>query len=103
MSVVRFCAAPWSGKELCRGGLYGPWRTGGLDYSREAGQGRGHQSISPDGIVSKHCPGMATSGYLVEVEKVTLAQLEDLQRKYPEAFTREYDAASGLTFHGWVE
>ena len=27
--------------------------------------------ISPNGIVSKHCPGMATSGYLVEVEKVT--------------------------------
>lgn len=59
--------------------------------------------ISPDGIVSKHCPGMATSGYLVEVEKVTDAQMKDWRRQFPEAFSREYDPACGLLFDSWVE
>ncbi len=59
--------------------------------------------ISPIGIVSKHCPGMATSGYLVEVEKVSMAQMEEWRKQYPEAFEREYDPASGLRFKGWVE
>ncbi len=59
--------------------------------------------ISPTGIVSKHCPGMATTSYLVEVEKVTMAQMEKWKEQYPEAFTREYDPASGLRFNAWVE
>ena len=42
--------------------------------------------ISPNGIVSKHCPGMATSGYLVEVEKVTVAQMEKLETKISGGF-----------------
>jgi molybdopterin guanine dinucleotide-containing S/N-oxide reductase-like protein len=59
--------------------------------------------IAPTGITSKHCVGMATSGYLVEVEKVSMAQMEEWRRQYPEAFEREYDPASGLRFDGWVE
>jgi anaerobic selenocysteine-containing dehydrogenase len=59
--------------------------------------------ISPYNITSKNCAGMATSGYLVEVEKVTLAQMEEWQKQYPEAFEREYDPASGLRFNAWVE
>jgi anaerobic selenocysteine-containing dehydrogenase len=59
--------------------------------------------ISPNAIISKHCPGMATSGYLVEVEKVTLAQMEAWKDQYPEAFEREYDPACGLRFNAWVE
>jgi anaerobic selenocysteine-containing dehydrogenase len=59
--------------------------------------------ISPNGIVSEHCPGMATSSYLVEVEKVTMAQMEGWQKRHPEAFAREYDPASGLRFNAWVE
>ncbi len=59
--------------------------------------------ISPNGIVSKHCPGMATSGYLVEVEKVTMSQMEGWKQHYPEAFEKEYDPASGLRFNAWVE
>ena len=58
--------------------------------------------ISPRGTVSKNCPGMATSGYLVEVEKVTAAQMEEWKKQYPEAFEREYDPASGLRFNAWV-
>jgi trimethylamine-N-oxide reductase (cytochrome c) len=59
--------------------------------------------ISPTGITSKHCLGQATSGYLVEVEKVTMAQMEAWRKQYPEAFEREYNPASGLRFNAWVE
>jgi anaerobic selenocysteine-containing dehydrogenase len=59
--------------------------------------------ISPTKTLSKNCPGMASSGYLVEVEKVTLAQMEEWKKQYPEAFEREYDPASGLRFNAWVE
>ena len=59
--------------------------------------------ISPDNIISQHCPGMATSGYLVEVEKVTPAQMKNWENKYSGAFSREYDPASGLCFNAWIE
>jgi molybdopterin guanine dinucleotide-containing S/N-oxide reductase-like protein len=59
--------------------------------------------ISPTGIISKNCAGMATSGFLVGVEKVTMAQMEEWKTQYPEAFAREYDPASGLRFNAWVE
>jgi molybdopterin guanine dinucleotide-containing S/N-oxide reductase-like protein len=60
-------------------------------------------TIAPGGLVSKHCAGEATSGYLVEVEKVDMKQMEEWKKQYPEAFEREYDPASGLRFNGWVE
>lgn len=59
--------------------------------------------ISPEEVTSKHCGGMVTSGYLVEVERVGMAQMEEWSQQYPEAFTREYDPASGLRFNAWVE
>jgi molybdopterin guanine dinucleotide-containing S/N-oxide reductase-like protein len=58
--------------------------------------------ISPTNTISKHVNGHAVSGYLVEVEKVTMAQMEDWKKHYPDAFNREYDPASGLCFDGWV-
>jgi anaerobic selenocysteine-containing dehydrogenase len=58
--------------------------------------------ISPIGISSKNAAGMATSGYLVEVEKVSMAQMEEWRNKYHEAFDREYDPASGLRFNAWI-
>ena len=59
--------------------------------------------ISPVGIISKNCAGLATSGYLVEVERVSMAKMEAWRKQYPEAFEREYDPASGLRFDAWVE
>ena len=59
--------------------------------------------IAPDGITSRYSAGQATSGYLVEVEKVTMGQMEEWKKQYPEAFEREYDPASGLRFNAWVE
>jgi hypothetical protein len=58
--------------------------------------------ISPEGITSKNAAGMATSGYLVEVEKVSMTEMEDWRKKYLEAFAREYEPASGLRFNAWV-
>ena len=46
---------------------------------------------------------MATSGYLVEVSKVTMAQMEQWKEQHPDAFEREYSPASGLRFNAWIE
>jgi molybdopterin guanine dinucleotide-containing S/N-oxide reductase-like protein len=59
--------------------------------------------ISPHNIISEHCGGEATSSYLVEVEKVSMEQMEEWRRQYPEAFNKEYDAGSGLRFNAWIE
>jgi hypothetical protein len=59
--------------------------------------------ISPGGTTSKNCAGMATSGYLVDCEKVTGAQMDEWREKYPEAFARKYDPASGLRQDAWVK
>jgi anaerobic selenocysteine-containing dehydrogenase len=59
--------------------------------------------ISPTGVISKNCAGQATSGYLVEVESVSMKQMEEWRKRYPEAFRREYDPASGLRFNAWIE
>jgi molybdopterin guanine dinucleotide-containing S/N-oxide reductase-like protein len=58
--------------------------------------------ISPEGTVSKNAPGQATSGYLVEVKKVSPEQMAEWRKNYPAAFKKEYDPASGLRFNAWV-
>jgi trimethylamine-N-oxide reductase (cytochrome c) len=58
--------------------------------------------ISPEGLTSKHAGGQATSGYLAEVERVTMAQMGEWMTAYPEAFARDYDPASGLRFNSWI-
>jgi len=58
--------------------------------------------IAPDGIISKHCGGQATSGYLAEVERVRPEQMEKWMEQYPDAFNKEYDPGSGLRFNAWV-
>jgi trimethylamine-N-oxide reductase (cytochrome c) len=59
-------------------------------------------TISPAGITSKNCVGQATSGYLVQVERLSGAEMDQWRREYPEAFEREYDPAAGLRFDAWV-
>jgi trimethylamine-N-oxide reductase (cytochrome c) len=62
---------------------------------------------APDGITSKNAVGQATSGYLVDVQKVTEKDYQEWRAKDPESFEacfkREYDQASGLRFNAWVE
>lgn len=71
------------------GARYDPIVPGELD------RGGAINTITPHNCTSKNCPGMAVSGFLVEVER---ADLDDLRKKYPEAFKRPYDAAAGLRF-----
>ena len=52
-------------------------------------------SSRPLNGISQNCWGMATSGFLVDVQKVTMAEMEEWREKYPEAFAREYDPAVG--------
>jgi trimethylamine-N-oxide reductase (cytochrome c) len=59
--------------------------------------------ISPTEPTSRYCGGQATTGLLVEIEKVSLEQLEEWRNYHTEAFQKEYDPASGLQFNGWVE
>jgi len=62
-------------------------------------RGGSNNLLSPQGKVSQNCLGVVTSGFLVEIEK---ADLEQLRRNYPAAFSREYNPESGLIFDAWV-
>ena len=66
-------------------------------------RGGANNMISPNAMSSKYTGGQATSGFLVEVEKLDPAEMDEWRRKYPEAFEREYNSASGLVFNAWVE
>jgi trimethylamine-N-oxide reductase (cytochrome c) len=59
--------------------------------------------VTPAGLTSKNCAGQATSGFLVNIEKVTPEQMGKWMNDYPDAFNREYDPDSGLRFDAWVE
>ena len=45
---------------------------------------------------------MATSGFLVEVAKVTDEEMAGWRRDYPEAFARKLDYATGVCLEGWI-
>lgn len=59
----------------------------------ELGRGGAINTITPYNVTSLNSAGMVTNGFLVEVEGVNL---DELSKKYPEAFNRPYDRASGL-------
>ncbi|MGI5971034.1 MAG: molybdopterin-dependent oxidoreductase [Oscillospiraceae bacterium] len=59
-------------------------------------------SISPTSMTSKNATGMAVSGFLVEVQKVTDEELEAWKRDYPEAFNRKIDKDAGVCLDGWL-
>ena len=58
--------------------------------------------ITPTATTSKNATGMAVSGFLVEVEKVTDAEWESWKRDYPEAFARKLDPDAGVCLAGWL-
>ena len=64
-------------------------------------------TIAPNGLTSKNACGQATSGYLVDVQKVTEKDYQEWRKidheSFDAAFKREYDQASGLRFNAWVE
>lgn len=58
--------------------------------------------ITPTSMTSKNSTGMAVSGFLVEVEKVTDEEMEGWKRDYPEAFARKVDPDAGVCLEGWL-
>ncbi len=69
------------------GARYDPIIPGELD------RGGAINTITPHNKTSKNATGMVVSGFLVEVEKVNL---DELRRKYPEAFEGPYHLDAGL-------
>jgi trimethylamine-N-oxide reductase (cytochrome c) len=59
----------------------------------ELDRGGAINTIMPHRVISKNCTGMVVSGFPVEVEGTNL---DELRKKYPEAFKRPCDRASGL-------
>ena len=53
-------------------------------------------------MTSENCVGQATSGYLVQVGKVSGQEWEEWREVNPEAFTRPYDKAAGVRMETWV-
>jgi trimethylamine-N-oxide reductase (cytochrome c) len=45
---------------------------------------------------------MATSGYLVEAQKLSGDEIDMWRKEYAAPFEREYDPAAGLRFNAWV-
>jgi anaerobic selenocysteine-containing dehydrogenase len=69
------------------GARYDPIIPGELD------RGGAINTITPHNTTSKNATGMAVSGFLVEVSK---SNMEELQKETPEAFRQAYDPAAGL-------
>jgi anaerobic selenocysteine-containing dehydrogenase len=59
-------------------------------------------SITPTSMTSKKATGMAVSGFLVQVEKVTDEEMDGWKRDYPDAFARKIDYAAGVCLDGWL-
>ena len=58
--------------------------------------------ISPEHGVSYHCKGFVVTGYLVEVEKLSMAEYNEMKEKYPDNWNRPYDPAIGRVYDSWV-
>ena len=58
--------------------------------------------ITPTSMTSKNSTGMAVSGFLTEVEKVTDEEMAGWRRDYPDAFSRKIDNAAGVCLDGWL-
>jgi trimethylamine-N-oxide reductase (cytochrome c) len=80
-------------------------KAGGYDniIPTELNRGGHINCISPKAGHSTYAYGLAPSGYLAQVEKVTGNQMDEWRKNYPDAFARDYDPAYGPLFSGWVE
>jgi trimethylamine-N-oxide reductase (cytochrome c) len=58
--------------------------------------------ITPTNTTSKNATGMAVSGFLCEVAKVTDEEWAAWKRDYPEAFARKVDPDFGVCLDGWL-
>ncbi len=59
-------------------------------------------TITPTANLSKNATGMAVSGFLVEIEKVSDEEWAKWKSEYPEAFERTVDPDAGVCLEGWL-
>ena len=69
-----------------------------LEFGK-ADRGGANNIICPTNTTSKHCAGEVTNGFLVGVRK---ADMDELRRRYPEAFERKFDPATGIVVDEWI-
>ena len=62
-------------------------------------RGGANNIICPTNVTSKHCAGEVTNGFLVGVKK---ADMDALRARYPEAFARKFDPATGILVDDWI-
>jgi trimethylamine-N-oxide reductase (cytochrome c) len=60
-------------------------------------------TITPGGLTSRYAGGQATTSFLVEVQRVSMDEMDKWRQEYPEQFGRDYDRAAGLKSSAWVE
>ena len=65
----------------------------------EFDRGGAINTIAPRKLTSKNATGMATSGFLIQVER---ADLGELMKKYPEAFKREFHKSAGPSLRSFT-
>jgi molybdopterin guanine dinucleotide-containing S/N-oxide reductase-like protein len=66
----------------------------------EFDRGGAINTITPHHIISPNATGMVVSGFLVEVEG---ADLEELKKKYPQAFNRPFHKDAGLVVDSFID
>jgi trimethylamine-N-oxide reductase (cytochrome c) len=69
----------------------------------EIDRGGAINTISGSGTSSRNAVGQATTAYLVQVERLSMEEMDRCVESTPEAFEREYDPASGLCVNAWIE
>lgn len=79
-------------------------KAGGADMIDPLSVNRGGSpnSIAPQSTASLHAYGLAPSGYLVQVEKVSGEMWDEWRKNFPDAFARKQEPAYGPFFEGWV-
>ncbi len=60
-------------------------------------------TITPRATTSRRATGMAVSGFLADVQKVTDEEMAQWRRDYPEAFARQIDPGAGSASPGLVD
>ena len=67
----------------------------------EVDRGGAINNITPTNTTGKNSTGMATSGFLCDVQKVTEEDWAEWKRRAPWAFERKIDEAAGVCMAGW--
>ena len=68
----------------------------------EVDRGGAINCITPTNTTGKNSTGMATSGFLADVQKVTEEDWAEWKRRAPWAFERKIDEAIGVCTEGWM-